>query len=93
MTGFLVGSRFEFRWREFFIVVGLLLGDLFLENDDQTMTWRDANSLRNARVLWIIISVKGTCDDKISRSKVSETLKKRPKTRTFELYFARLIDS
>ena len=73
--------------------MGLLLGDLFLENDDQTMTWRDANSLRNARVLWIIISVKGTCDGKISRSKVSETLKKRPKTRTFELYFARLIDS
>ena len=93
MTGFLVGSRFEFRWREFFIAVRLLLGDLFLENDDQTMTWRDANSLRNARVLWIIISVKGTCDGKISRSKVSETLTKRPKTRTFELYFARLIDS
>jgi len=38
-------------------------------------------------MLWITISIIGTCDDKTSRVKVNETLEKSPKTRTFVLYF------
>jgi len=91
MRLFLFEIWFENRKWEFLVVVELLLGDLFLANSRKAIKWQDINSLFGGSVLWIIISVTGTCDGKISRVKVSETLEKSPKTPTFELYFASFI--
>jgi len=75
--------------------VELLLGDLFLSH--KARKWQDINSLLGGSVLWIIISITGTCDGKISQVKVTETLEKKKKnkqtkTRTFELYFTSFIN-
>jgi len=71
---------FENRKREFLVVVELLLGDLFRANSRKAIKWQDINSLLGGSVLWIIFSFTGTCDGKILRVKVSETLEKSPKT-------------
>jgi len=68
-----------------------LLLDLFLANSRKAIKWQDINSLLGGSVLWIIISITGTCDGKISRVKVNENLKKSPKTQTLEHYFASFI--
>jgi hypothetical protein len=67
--------------------VELLLGDLLLERYVKAMKWLDAASLLIGNMLWIIISVKGNYDGKISSDKVCEIVDKIAKTRTFELYF------
>jgi hypothetical protein len=65
----------------------LLLGDLLLENYVKAMKWLDVARLPIGNMQWIIISVKGNYDGKISGDKVCEIVEKRAKTRTFELYF------
>ena len=70
----------------------LLLGDLLLKCYVKAMKWLDAASLHIGNMLWIIISVKGNCDGKISSDKVCEIVDKIAKTRTFELYFASYIN-
>jgi len=92
MRQFLSDIRFENRKRKFLVEVKLLLGDLFHANSHKAIKWQDINSLLDGSVLEIIISIIGTCDGKISRVKVSETLKKSPKTRIFELHFTSFIN-
>jgi len=85
--------RFETRKRDFLVVLERLLGDLFLANSRKAIKQQDINILLGDSVFWIIISITGTCDGKISRVKVSETLEKSPKTRTLELFFESFIHS
>jgi len=51
MRLFLSEIWFENRKRELFVVVELLLGDLFLENSHRAMKWQDTNSLLGGSVL------------------------------------------
>jgi len=60
--------------------VELLLGDLVLANSRKAIKWQDINSILGGSVLWIIISITGSCEGKISRVKVSETLAKSTQT-------------
>ena len=93
MSVILIQICFGYRRWQYFIAVPLFLRDLLIENDEKAMKWRRSNFLRDAYELWIIISARGSCDGKITGDKVDKTLEKRPKPQTFELYFARFIDS
>ena len=89
MSVFLAANSFAYRCKKFYVDTEHLAGDLVLQNYVQLPKYWDnwdMSSLPTASALWMIISIEGTPDGKISRGKVSRKLGEGPELRTFKLY-------